>query len=164
LTVSQDRRIFVNFPRWGDYVPYIVAEIRNGEVVAFPDAAINKFNPSRPGETLCTVQSVVVDPANRLWILDTAAPLFSTPVPGGAKLIAVDLATNKVEGINHFYSTPKRRTAQFCIGSQIVKQWMLFVFFGRHYESPRLLMKSRNEPKQAHPIARRTVQFQLESI
>jgi sugar lactone lactonase YvrE len=42
------------------------------------------------------VQSVVVDPANRLWILDTAAPSFQAPVPGGAKLVAVDLATNKV--------------------------------------------------------------------
>jgi sugar lactone lactonase YvrE len=36
------------------------------------------------------------DPVNRLWILDTAAPSFSPPVRGGAKLVAVDLATNKV--------------------------------------------------------------------
>jgi hypothetical protein len=42
------------------------------------------------------VQSVVVDAANRLWLLDTAAPSFSSPVTGGAKLVAVDLATNKV--------------------------------------------------------------------
>jgi sugar lactone lactonase YvrE len=96
VTVSHDGRIFVNFPRWGDSVPYTVGEIRNGQVVAFPDAAINQFNPSRPRETLGSVQSVVVDPANRLWILDTAAPLFSKPVAGGAKLVAVDLATNKL--------------------------------------------------------------------
>ena len=39
----------------------------------------------------------MVDPsANRLWILDTAAPEFSAPVPGGAKLVAVDLSTNNV--------------------------------------------------------------------
>ena len=42
------------------------------------------------------LQSVVVDPVNRLWILDTAAPSFSTPVRGGAKLVAVDLATDNV--------------------------------------------------------------------
>ncbi len=42
------------------------------------------------------MQSVVVDPVNRLWILDTAAPSHSSPVEGGAKLVAVDLATNKV--------------------------------------------------------------------
>ncbi|WP_441228104.1 L-dopachrome tautomerase-related protein [Tardiphaga sp. 20_F10_N6_6] len=96
VSVAADGRIFINFPRWGDDVPFTVGEIRNGEVVAYPDAAINKFDPARPGETLGSVQSVVVDAANRLWILDTAAPGFSTPVVGGAKLVAVDLASNKV--------------------------------------------------------------------
>jgi sugar lactone lactonase YvrE len=96
VTVASSGRIFINFPRWGGEVPYTVAEIRDGKVIPYPDATINKFDPKRPGETLGSVQSVVVDPANRLWILDTAAPSFSTPVPGGAKLVAIDLATNKV--------------------------------------------------------------------
>jgi len=96
VTVAADGRIFVNFPRWGDEVPFTVGVIRNGKVVPYPDAAINVFDPQRPGETLGSVQSVVVDPANRLWILDTAAPGFSAPVEGGAKLVAVDLATDKV--------------------------------------------------------------------
>jgi sugar lactone lactonase YvrE len=96
VTVAADGRIFINFPRWGDEVPYTVGEIRNGKVVAYPDAAINTFDSARPGETLGSVQSVVIDPLNRLWILDTAAPSFSTPVAGGAKLVAVDIATNKV--------------------------------------------------------------------
>jgi sugar lactone lactonase YvrE len=96
VTVSADGRIFINFPRWGDEVPYTVGEIRNGKVVAYPDAAINTFDSTRPGETLGSVQSVVIDPLNRLWILDTAAPSFSTPVAGGAKLVAVDIVTNKV--------------------------------------------------------------------
>ncbi len=96
VSVAADGRIFVNFPRWGDKVPFTVGEIRHGKVVPFPDAAINTFDPARPGETLISVQSVVVDPANRLWILDTAAPEFSTPVAGGAKLVAIDLATDKV--------------------------------------------------------------------
>jgi sugar lactone lactonase YvrE len=95
VTVAADGRIFINFPRWGDDVPFTVGEIKNGKVVPYPDAAINKFDPAHPGETLGSVQSVVMDPADRLWILDTAAPGFSTPVPGGAKLVAVDLATNK---------------------------------------------------------------------
>jgi sugar lactone lactonase YvrE len=38
----------------------------------------------------------VVDAADRLWILDTAAPGFARPVAGGAKLVAVDLATDRV--------------------------------------------------------------------
>lgn len=96
VSVAADGRIFINFPRWGDDVPFTVGEIRNGKVVAYPDASINTFDPKRPGETLGSVQSIVVDGANRLWILDTAAPKFSTPVAGGAKLVAVDLGTNKV--------------------------------------------------------------------
>jgi sugar lactone lactonase YvrE len=96
VTVSSRGRIFVNFPKWGDEVPFTVGEIRDGRVVAYPDAAINAADPRRPGETLLSVQSVVVDAADRLWILDTAAPGFARPVGGGAKLVAVDLATNKV--------------------------------------------------------------------
>ncbi len=96
VTVAPDGRIFVNFPRWGDDVPFTVGEVRGGEVVAYPDAGINRFDPSRPAETLSSVQSVVVDAANRLWILDTAAPSFSSPLQGAAKLMAVDLGTNKV--------------------------------------------------------------------
>jgi sugar lactone lactonase YvrE len=96
VTVAADGRIFVNFPRWGDEVPFTVGVLRDGKVEAYPDAKINIFDPLKPGETLGSVQSVVVDAANRLWILDTAAPGFSPPVLGGAKLIAVDLATNKV--------------------------------------------------------------------
>jgi sugar lactone lactonase YvrE len=96
VTVTAHGRIFVNFPRWGDDVPFTVGEIKDGKVVPYPDAVVNKFNPAHPGTTLGCVQCVVVDPSNRLWILDTAAPEFSAPVPGGAELVAIDLSTNKV--------------------------------------------------------------------
>jgi hypothetical protein len=42
------------------------------------------------------VQSVVADARNRLWILDTGSVKFAPVVAGGAKLVAVDLATDKV--------------------------------------------------------------------
>lgn len=96
VSVSALGRIFINFPRWGDDVPFTVGEIRGGGLVAFPNAEINVADQNHPGETLISVQSIVVDPADRLWILDTAAPSFSPPQPGGAKLVAVDLATDKV--------------------------------------------------------------------
>lgn len=96
VTVSADGRIFINYPRWGDDVPFTVAEVVNGKAVAYPDASINKADPSNPGESLISVQSVVVDANNRLWILDTAAPGFKPPLAGGPKMIAVDLKTNKV--------------------------------------------------------------------
>lgn len=96
VTVSHDGRIFINYPRWGDDVPFTVAELVNGKAVAYPDHTINKADTTHPAKSLISVQSVVVDPADRLWILDTAAPGFKPPIHGGAKLVAVDLATNKV--------------------------------------------------------------------
>jgi len=96
VTVSSEGRIFVNFPRWGDDVPFTVGEIRNGAMHPYPNAALNTFDPSRPRETLSSVQSVVVDARDRLWILDTAAPGFAPPTAGATKLVAVDLATDKV--------------------------------------------------------------------
>lgn len=96
VTVSHGGRIFINFPRWGDDVPFTVGEIRHGKVVAYPDAATNRFDTAKPATTLSSVQSVVVDAADRLWILDTAAPEFSAPVTGAAKLVAVDLKTDRI--------------------------------------------------------------------
>ena len=42
------------------------------------------------------MQSVVVDPVDRLWILDTGSPLFQPTKYGGPKLVCVDLKTNQV--------------------------------------------------------------------
>lgn len=97
VTVSSSGRIFVNFPRWEDPVEFSVAEIRNGRAVVYPDANLNRYDPARPGESLVSVQSVVVDPADRLWIVDTGSINFNPIVsPAAPKLICVDLATNKV--------------------------------------------------------------------
>lgn len=96
VTVSQGDRIFVNFPRWGDKVDYTVAEVRNGKTVAYPNAQINRPNTSNQSESLISVQSVVVDPLDRLWILDTGSIEFAPTTYGGPKLIGVDLKTNRI--------------------------------------------------------------------
>lgn len=96
VTVSETGRIFVNFPRWGDDVPFTVGEIRDGKVVAYPNAAINQENPRDPSDGLISVQSVVADGQGRVWLLDTAAPGFAEPKARGAKLLAVDLANNRI--------------------------------------------------------------------
>ena len=96
VTVSSDGRIFVNFPRWGDAVDFTVAELKDGKAVAYPDETFARFDKSRPGQTLVSVQSVVVDPSDRLWMLDTGSIEFGPPLPGGTKLVGVDLKTNRV--------------------------------------------------------------------
>lgn len=93
---------------------YTVAELTgNSTETPFPNAEINSPPGGRINYTttppsganyqnyLVGVQSVVVDPANRLWILDTgrAATPNGTIVPasyGGPKLIGVDLTSNTI--------------------------------------------------------------------
>lgn len=96
VTVSHRGRIFVNFPEWGDDVDFTVAEVRDGRPVAYPDEATNRTDPKDPGAALVSVQSVVVDPADRLWILDTGSPLFQPTEHGGPKLVCVSLESDRI--------------------------------------------------------------------
>ncbi len=96
VTVSRAGRIFVNFPHWGDRVPFTVAELKNGRAVAYPNAQINRINKAHPEACLYSVQSVVVDPKDRLWALDTGSVKLGPNVKGGPKLVCMDLKTNKV--------------------------------------------------------------------
>ena len=96
VTVSHKGRVFINFPHWGDDVPFTVAEIVNGKAVAYPNAQINRINKAHPDKCLYSVQSVVVDPDDRLWALDTGSVKLGPNVPGGPKLVCINLATNKI--------------------------------------------------------------------
>uniref|UniRef100_Q022W0 Major royal jelly protein n=1 Tax=Solibacter usitatus (strain Ellin6076) TaxID=234267 RepID=Q022W0_SOLUE len=96
VTVSRAGRIFVNFPRWGDPVDFTVGEIQNGRVVPYPDADINQADASKQSDRFLSVQSVVVDPKDRLWVVDTGSIQFSKVSYGGPKLVGIDLQTNRV--------------------------------------------------------------------
>ena len=78
VTVADDGRIFVNFPKWGDSVESTVAEVKGGKTLPYPDAEINGYvEGDNPADKLISVQSVVVDPGgSRLWILDTGSIEF----------------------------------------------------------------------------------------
>ncbi|NUP03189.1 MAG: gluconolaconase [Nonomuraea sp.] len=95
VTVSRNGRIFVNFPKWGDQVPATVVELRYGKPVPYPDEEWNA-EADEPSKCLVSVQSVVVDPLDRLWILDTGSPMFRPTRKGGPKLVCVDLETDTV--------------------------------------------------------------------
>lgn len=104
VAVSQEGRIFVNFPRWVDNITMTVAEVQpNGSATPYPDAGINMWAPSiNASDHLVSIQSVYIDRNNTLWIVDPAAPQFSGPVPGGPKLLEVDLKSNSVTRVFHF--------------------------------------------------------------
>ena len=99
VSVSHTGRIFVNFPKWGDDVPATVVEIVDGKTAPYPSQELNEAKNNHDPEALVSVQSIVVDPADRLWILDTGSPKFKKTKPGGPKLVRVDLATDQVAKI-----------------------------------------------------------------
>ncbi|MBB4912726.1 L-dopachrome tautomerase-related protein [Actinophytocola algeriensis] len=96
VSVSHTGRIFVNFPKWGDEVPATVVELRDGQEMPFPDERWNSPSSDDDSEAFVSVQSIVVDPADRLWVLDTGSPMFQPTKPGGPKLVRVDLDTDTV--------------------------------------------------------------------
>ena len=99
VAVSEDGRVFVNFPRWFEDSPVSVAEIKGGKLVPYPDAAWNGFrmaDPTDPGDRFVCVQAETADGRGHLWVVDPAAPATGFIVPGGPKLVEIDLKTDKV--------------------------------------------------------------------
>jgi sugar lactone lactonase YvrE len=100
VAVSSQGRVFVNFPYWEDgHGPAVMEVVAGLGSRPYPDAAWNKLptpdlSPDAAARQFVCVQSVVVDDQDRLWVLDPASPKFVGVVPGGAKLVQFDLATN----------------------------------------------------------------------
>jgi sugar lactone lactonase YvrE len=101
VTVAGDGRIFVNFPRWTEDTEVSVAELKDGQLRPYPDEGWNGWRNANkdevtPHDHWVCVQSVVADQRGSLWVLDPAAPAQAHLVAGGAKLVRIDLATDKV--------------------------------------------------------------------
>jgi len=106
VAVSPTGRLFVNYPNWRPPHSVSVVEVlADGTKRPFPDESWNTPNPDNPGEAFVCVQSVYADRNNSLWILDPASPAFSGVVPGGPKLVRINLATNRVTGVFRFDET-----------------------------------------------------------
>jgi len=97
VAVSAGGRVFVCFPRWEDGLIYTVGEVQpDGSVTPYPDLAFNQPDPDAPERSLYSVQSVVVDARDRLWLLDTGRIRWRPATRGAAKLLAFDLKTDRL--------------------------------------------------------------------
>ncbi len=98
ISVSKTGRLFINFPRWSpEYLNAVIEVMPDGSAKPYPDQDWNRWDldPKSASRHFVCVQSVVTD-QNSLWVLDAAAPMLMSIVPGGPKLVQVDLNTNKV--------------------------------------------------------------------
>jgi sugar lactone lactonase YvrE len=104
VAVSEEGRIFVNYPRWSPDVAISVAELTNsGGAKAFPNAEWNRWEEGLPQhERFVCVQSVYIDRNDDLWVLDAGNPLLEGVVEGGPKLVKIDLGTNEIIRVIRF--------------------------------------------------------------
>lgn len=107
VSVSEDGRIFVNFPRWTEDTAISVAELKDGERKPYPDEEWNAWRNARkdeitPHDHWVCVQSIVADGRGSLWVLDPAAPAQAHMVSKGPKLVRIDLASDKVAQVIAF--------------------------------------------------------------
>lgn len=98
VAVSQEGRIFVNYPYWDSVHTISVAEIINGQAIPYPNASMNDWQLGQPttDKWIC-VQALYIDEENTLWVVDPAAPFLDKVIDHAYQLVAIDLATNTIK-------------------------------------------------------------------
>ena len=95
VTISHNGRLFANFPRWHENLPFSVVEVNlNGEYTPYPNTDWNTWNGQPVENKFTCVQSVVAH-ENSLFVLDPASPMMKGVV-GNAMLYEFDLATDQL--------------------------------------------------------------------
>ncbi len=95
----EQQQIFVAGPRWtGSKGPAVGRLDRKDEPQSYPDEAWNGWREGMDASTaFVDVNALRRDGKGSLWVVDTGSPTFGgDPLPGGAKLVQVDLATGHV--------------------------------------------------------------------
>ncbi|HNX22237.1 MAG TPA: L-dopachrome tautomerase-related protein [Bacteroidales bacterium] len=101
VAVSSSNRIFASYPR-GNYIPFSVGEIVEGEVIPYPNGDWNNWSlTATPNNHFIYIQSIYMDKLDNLWILD-AGCFFGDLIPCGAKLVKVDLETDSIVQVIYF--------------------------------------------------------------
>ncbi len=90
-------RVFASIPGWLGPTPGVVVMHEEGSYSSFPGGTWNQWGEGRnPLEHFVDVNSIFADGRGSLWVVDAAAPGFGKGIPGAAKLVQIDLSTDKV--------------------------------------------------------------------
>jgi sugar lactone lactonase YvrE len=97
IAVTPDGRIFVGFPRHAiNHDKASLGELKDGELIPFPSAAINAPAGPAPEDRLISIHGMTTDSRGRLWAIDDGKIAGEPIPPGAAKVIGVDPATNDI--------------------------------------------------------------------
>jgi hypothetical protein len=104
--VAHAQAIFLSGPRWSGTEGPSVVRFKDGKFEPFPDVQWNSWvEGADPSSMLVNVNAIHDDRAGGLWIVDTGSPEFGgDPLPGGAKLVNVEIATGKISQVFTFES------------------------------------------------------------
>lgn len=95
VTATHDGRLFANFPRWRDNLPFSVVEVMpDGSYKPYPNEAWNEYDGTPKKYKFTCVQSVVAH-GDDLYVLDPSNPEMKGVV-GQPHLYRFDLKTNKL--------------------------------------------------------------------
>ncbi|KAJ9365688.1 major royal jelly protein [Paecilomyces variotii] len=102
--VPDSSRIFLLYNRFdGSTGPLLVERYENNSFVPYPSNAWNSFESTRDAaNTFVNVAAQRIGPDGQLWVLDNGLASNGTLHPAGAKLVTIDISTNKVTRIYPF--------------------------------------------------------------
>lgn len=104
VTVSKKGRLFVSMQRnvITSPTPSVGEILPDGSIQAYPGGSWNQFREGNSGENqFVGINSVVSDSNDQLWVVDPAG-IGGKPIKGKAKLVQIDLATNRVVRVYRF--------------------------------------------------------------
>jgi hypothetical protein len=104
VTVSTRGRIFVSMPRETAQkpTPSVAEVLSNGAIRAYPGDAWNDYQVGESGERqFVGINSVVSDAKDQLLVVDSAG-IGGKPIKDKAKLVQIDIPTNKVVRVYPF--------------------------------------------------------------
>lgn len=98
IAITSTGRMFCSYPRWEDTNAYTLAELKNGREVPYPRGGdyqighkVNKQN------NLVSLQGLLVDAQDRLWVLDTGTINQKPLTPFVPKIICYNTKTGQEE-------------------------------------------------------------------
>lgn len=90
-------RVFVGFPRHAvNHRGATLAELKDGRLYPYPDAAHSMPSDRPAAERLMSIHGMTTDTQGRLWAIDDGKLAGQPLVPGAAKVIGIDPATNRI--------------------------------------------------------------------
>ena len=101
FTRAKDGRQFSPFQRQTKDKGIELGEWRDGKPVPFPNEAWNAWKQGDdPAKSFVAVNAIRIGPDGDLWVVDKgAAGMGEAPLPGGPKLVQIDLASNTVRRV-----------------------------------------------------------------